>query len=84
MTAHLPVDLAADLVWRCDTFAFWSPVSSPPATPKKPRGRTTTAEERSVAAKAEAALHAAGLDEARVRALATKPGKPARRSGRGR
>jgi len=44
---------------------------------KKPQGRTTTAEERRVAAEAEAALHAAGLRGAKVQALATKPGKPA-------
>jgi len=47
------------------------------AATKKPRGRTTTAEERRVAAEAEAALHAAGLRDASVRALATNPGKPA-------
>jgi len=44
---------------------------------KRPRGRSTTAEERRVAAEAEAALHAAGLRDASVRAVATKPGKPA-------
>jgi len=44
---------------------------------KKSRGRTTTAEERRVAAEAEAALHAAGLRDASVRAQATKPGRPA-------
>jgi hypothetical protein len=43
---------------------------------KAPRGRTTSAEERRVAAEAEAALHAVGLKDARVRAVATRPGKP--------
>lgn len=43
----------------------------------KPRGRTTSMEERTAAAKLEAALHAAGLDRARVSAVATKPGQGA-------
>jgi hypothetical protein len=43
---------------------------------KPSRGKTTTAEERRIAAEAEAALHAVGLREATVRAVATRPGKP--------
>ncbi len=44
----------------------------------KPRGRTTTAEERALAAKLQASLRKAGAAEAEVVALATKPGAPAK------
>lgn len=44
------------------------------ATTKPRRGRTTTAAERAKAAALEASLHAAGLQNARVTAVATKPG----------
>ncbi|MBI2389599.1 MAG: hypothetical protein HYV09_08385 [Deltaproteobacteria bacterium] len=43
-----------------------------------PRGRTTTAEERALAAKLQATLRKAGAKEATVAALATKPGAPAK------
>ncbi len=42
---------------------------------KKPRGRTTTADERSLAALLEKTLHALGLHGAKVTAVATKPGQ---------
>ena len=41
------------------------------------RGRTTPPEERELAARAQRALHAAGLRDAVVEALATVPGRPA-------
>lgn len=44
---------------------------------KRGRGRTTTPEERAVAAGIERKLHAAGVKTAKVRALATVPGKEA-------
>lgn len=44
---------------------------------KARRGRTTTAEERALAGEIEKALHAAGVAEAKVEALATKPGQAA-------
>lgn len=44
---------------------------------KRPRGRTTTAEERALAKRIQAALREAGLSEARVEAVATKPGQAA-------
>jgi len=43
----------------------------------RPKGRTTTTEERAVASKLEAALHAIGVTRARVTAVATKPGTEA-------
>jgi hypothetical protein len=43
----------------------------------RPRGRTTSPAERAEAAKLEAALRKAGLDRARVAAVATKPGQGA-------
>lgn len=46
-------------------------------TSARPRGRTTTSEERSRAAALQAALHAAGLLGARVTAVATRPGQEA-------
>lgn len=47
-----------------------------PAT-GKPRGRTTSAEERALAAELQASLRKAGFDHARVSAVATKPGQGA-------
>jgi hypothetical protein len=49
------------------------------AQPKvgRPKGRTTTPEERARAAGLQAALHGAGLTRARVAAVATKPGQEA-------
>jgi hypothetical protein len=47
-----------------------------PTEGKKKRGTTTSAEDRRVAAEAEAALHAVGLKRAEVRAVA-RPGKVA-------
>ncbi len=44
----------------------------------KPRGRTTTAEERALATKLQASLRKAGAAGAEVVALATKPGAPAK------
>ena len=44
-------------------------------TTKPRRGRTTTAAERAKAAALEASLHAASLENARVTAVATKPGE---------
>jgi len=44
------------------------------ATTKPRRGRTTTADERATATALEASLHTAGLRNARVTAVATKPG----------
>lgn len=43
----------------------------------RPRGRTTTPDERSRAARLEESLRAAGLDRARVIAVATRPGQEA-------
>ena len=42
----------------------------------KPRGRTTSPDERAVAEHIERGLHRAGFAEAVVRALATRPGQP--------
>ncbi len=44
----------------------------------RPRGRTTTAEERSLATRLQAALRKAGAASATVVAVATKPGAPAK------
>ena len=44
---------------------------------KRGRGRTTTPDERSIAAAIQKKLHAAGITTARVTAVATKSGKPA-------
>jgi hypothetical protein len=41
------------------------------------RGRTTTTAERVAAARLEAALHAEGVETARVKAVATRPGHAA-------
>lgn len=49
--------------------------AGPKAT--RPKGRTTTAEERGRAATLQAALQTAGLPRARVEAIATKPGQEA-------
>lgn len=43
-----------------------------------PRGRTTTTEERALAAKLQAALHKAGARDATAAAVATKPGAAAK------
>jgi hypothetical protein len=43
---------------------------------KPAKGRTTTADDRRVAAEVEKALRAAGLRAARVRAVATQPSRP--------
>lgn len=51
--------------------------ASPGAAGKPGRGRTTTAEERELAALLERRLHQLGLDRARVTAVATKPGQGA-------
>lgn len=44
---------------------------------KRARGRTTTPNERAIAAKLQARLRELGLDQASVTAVATKPGQPA-------
>ncbi|CAN5281548.1 hypothetical protein BH09MYX1_BH09MYX1_28220 [soil metagenome] len=44
---------------------------------KRGRGRTTTAEEQALAARIEKALHAAGVKTAKVKAVASLPGKEA-------